>query len=34
MFHRDVYWGFFKMTDEQFKNILIGGEVNEGFIID
>ncbi|WP_207642634.1 EVE domain-containing protein [Ruminiclostridium josui] len=34
MFDRDIYWGFFKITDEQFQNILIGGEVNEGFIID
>lgn len=33
MFHRDVYWGLYKMTDEQLKKI-IGGEVNEGFIID
>jgi hypothetical protein len=28
------YWGFFKLTDEQFEAIIKKGEVDEGFIIN
>lgn len=29
-----LYWGFFQLTDLQFKYILDKGEVNENFIVD
>ncbi len=32
-FDNDVYWGLFKITDEQFKKILELGEVYEGVVI-
>ena len=30
---RDEYWGFMNINEEQFKNILEAGEVNESVII-
>lgn len=30
----DIYWGFFPLTDEQFKGILTKGEVDENIIIN
>jgi hypothetical protein len=32
--NRDAYWGFIKLTDEQFIRILEEGGVNEGIVID
>lgn len=29
-----VYWGFIPLTDEQFQNVLKGGNVNENIIVD
>ncbi len=29
-----LYWGFFQLTDSQFKYIIDKGEVNENFIVD
>lgn len=34
LFDRNGYWGFLKITEEQFQNIIVGGEVDEGFIIN
>lgn len=31
---KDIYWGFFRLRDEQFNKILKLGEVNERYIID
>lgn len=30
----DIYWGFFRLTDEQFQRILDKGEINENIIIN
>lgn len=30
----DIYWGFFRLTDDQFRGILDKGEINENIIID
>ncbi|MBG9215062.1 N-acetyltransferase [Bacteroides fragilis] len=30
----DIYWGFFRLSDEQFRGILEKGEINENIIID
>ncbi|MFV0581173.1 MAG: N-acetyltransferase [Parabacteroides gordonii] len=30
----DIYWGFFRLTDDQFQGILDKGEINENIIID
>jgi hypothetical protein len=30
----DIYWGFFRLTDEQFQGILEKGEINENIIIN
>lgn len=29
----DTYWGFMKLTDDQFLNVLKGGKVNENIIV-
>ena len=29
----DPYWGFMKLTDDQFLNVLKGGNVNENIIV-
>jgi len=31
---RRVYWGFFKLTDEQFNNIIEKGQIDESLIVD
>ena len=31
---RGVYWGFFKLTDEQFNNIIERGQIDESLIVD
>ena len=31
---REIYWGFFKLTDKQFNRIVEEGEVYESVIID
>lgn len=31
---RGVYWGFFKLTDEQFNNIIERGQIDENLIVD
>lgn len=31
---RDIYWGFFRLSDRQFDRILEEGEVLEGIVID
>lgn len=28
------YWGFFKLTDQQFDELLELGEINERYIVD
>lgn len=30
----EIYWGFFRLTDDQFQGILEKGEINENIIID
>ena len=30
----DIYWGFFKISDQQFNNIIHLGECNENYFID
>jgi hypothetical protein len=30
----DIYWGFFRLTDDQFRGILDKGEINENIIVD
>lgn len=30
----DEYWGFFQVTDEQFKDIIERGQVDESVIVD
>ena len=31
---RGVYWGFFKLTDEQFNNIIEKGQIDESLIVN
>lgn len=31
---RGVYWGFFKLTNEQFNNIIERGQIDESLIVD
>lgn len=31
---RNIYWGFVKLSQDQFKSIIKHGEVNENFIVD
>ena len=28
------YWGFIPLTDDQFQNVLKGGNVNENIVVD
>jgi len=30
----DTYWGFIPLTDDQFQNVLKGGNVNENIVVD
>lgn len=30
----DIYWGFFELTDEQFNDIIIRGQIDESLIIN
>lgn len=31
---RDAYWGFLKLTEEQFNNIIERSQIDESLIVD